>query len=388
MPIKPIRLFITLILASFTFFSYAQIVIVPVGINLPQDTLTKKQLISSLNGFLSQKEQPNKENKFVLEEDLLETSALLDEIKGMEKNIKLKDNDFYKCYLTNIVKLDEDNYVVQFSYVGIKENTPVLRASFKLLAKREGSQFYFYSPLKQNTISWKIKKMGNVTYHFKDTLPKTDAKKYLEMVNFYDRKLKASELPIAFYYCDNLPEVLQLTGIDYKADYNGSKSDNLSSHEINESLLIVGGSSYHYSFDIHDLWHERLRYVMSSDITNRPVDEGCAYLYGGSWGVAWQEVLTKFKKYAADNPNADWLALYLQGTNFADGGRPMKVSYALNALIVQKIEKEKGFEPVMKLLGCGKKEQGDDNYFKALEKVTSINKANFNGAMWELIKGS
>jgi hypothetical protein len=152
MPIKQIRVFITLILVSFTIFSYAQIVIVPTGINLPQDTLIKKQLISSLNGFLSQKEQPNKENKFVLKEDLLETSALLDEIKGMEKNNKLKDNDFYKCYLTNIVKLDANNYVVQFSYIGVKENIPVLRASFKLLAKREGAQFYFSSPLKHHFV--------------------------------------------------------------------------------------------------------------------------------------------------------------------------------------------------------------------------------------------
>ena len=69
--------------------------------------------------------------------------------------------------------------------------------------------------------------MGNVTYHYKDTLAKADAKKYLEMVNFYDRKLKVPEQPIAFYYCDNLPEASQLTGIGYKADYNGSGSDDL-----------------------------------------------------------------------------------------------------------------------------------------------------------------
>ena len=64
----------------------------------------------------------------------------------------------------------------------------------------------------------------------------------------------------------------------------------------------------------------------------------------------------------------------------------MYVSYFLNALIVQKIEKEKGFPAVTGLLGCGKREKGDENYFKALESTTGITKANFNNAMSELIK--
>ena len=153
--------------------------------------------------------------------------------------------------------------------------------------------------------------MGNVTYHYKDTLNQIDAKKYLETVNFYDKKLSIPIQPISFYYCDNFPEVLQLTGIDYKADYNGSTGDNLSSHTNNEGLIMGGGKVYQYCFDVHDLWHERLRYVISSDIINRPVDEGCAYLYGGSWGVSWPDVWrNEFKQYAANIPNADWLTLH------------------------------------------------------------------------------
>jgi hypothetical protein len=41
----------------------------------------------------------------------------------------------------------------------------------------------------------------------------------------------------------------------------------------------------------------------------------------------------------------------------------------------------------MELLGCGKREAGDANYFKALEKLTGINKGNFNSEVWKLIKG-
>jgi len=386
MNLKPLQLAVTLILLNTICLCSAQSVIIPGNIKLPKDSLIKKQLINSLNGFLQQKDRPNKENKYVLKADLLETSVLLDEMKGMDQNAKLKDNGFYKCYLGNVVKQDENNYIMQISYVGIAESAPVLRASFRLSAKKKDSMFYFSSPLKRNTLSWKTKRMGNVTYHYKDTLNQVDAKKYLETVNFYDRKLNIPQQPIAFYYCDNLPEVLQITGIDYKADYNGSTGDNLSSHENNECLVVGGGKVYQYCFDVHDLWHERLRFVINADVINRPVDEGCAYLYGGSWGVSWPEVLARLKQYAAHNPNADWFKLYTESVKFENDEKPMYIAYALNALIVQEIEKEKGFEPVKELLACGKRETGDENYFKALEKVTGITKTNFNAAMIELIK--
>ncbi|MGZ3752566.1 MAG: hypothetical protein ACXVB0_05755 [Mucilaginibacter sp.] len=387
MLIKLTRLAIALILAGFSCFTCAQSVIIRSGIRLPEDTAVRKQLVSSLNGFLAQKEKPNKENTFVLKEALSETSNLLDEMKGMEQNVALKDKNFYKCYLTNVVKLDGDHFLVQISYIGMTETTPVLRSSIKLIAKKQGDQFYFYSPLKQNTISWKTKEYNNLTCYYKDVLNATDALAYQKKVELYDAKLKMPRMPIQFYFCDNLTDALELVGVEYEMDYNGVKYNSLSSNENNVNQVVNGGYTEKIRFDAHDLWHERLRLAMSRDIINRPVDEGCAYLYGGSWGYSWQEVITKFKKYAADNPGADWLSLYIESKNFEDGDKPLKVPYALDALIVQKIEREKGFAAVMELLRCGKREEGDDNYFKVLEKITGISKANFNASMRELVKG-
>ena len=104
------------------------------NINLPTDSIIKNQLLASLNGFLEQKEKPNKENTFVLNADLLETSILLDEIKGIERNRKLNDNNFYKAYLTNAAPLNDNNFLVQLSYIGLKESLSSLRASFTLIA--------------------------------------------------------------------------------------------------------------------------------------------------------------------------------------------------------------------------------------------------------------
>jgi len=379
-------LLIAFFLTTVTFTAYGQSLIVMDGVHMPKDSITKNELVSSLNGFLEQKEGPNKENKFVLKEDLLAMSALLDEIKGMEKSAKRKDDHFYKACLTNIVKLDSDDFLVQLAYTGMAENAPVLRASFKLLAKKKDGQFYFYSVLKQNTIAWKTKKLNNITFHFKDTFDAANANAYLKAVNSYDARLKTPVTPFDFYFCDNFPEVQQVLGIDYNLGYTGIKYDDISSHENNTNLEINGGYDGPLRFDPHDLWHDRLYRVLSTDVINRPVDEGCAYLYGGSWGTSWEQVLPMFKKYALEHPDADWLNLYINTTNFVDGAKPMKIAYAINALIVRKLEKEKGFAPVMELLSCGKREQGDDNYFKALEKVNGISKAGFNSAVWGLIK--
>jgi len=81
---------------------------------------------------------------------------------------------------------------------------------------------------------------------------------------------------------------------------------------------------------------------------------------GGIPGMKWSFGLKNMSR----KPNADWLSLYMDVTNFEGGEKPLKVAYVLNALIARKIEKEKGFAPVMELLGCGKKEKGDENYFR------------------------
>jgi hypothetical protein len=157
---------------------------------LPKDSLVAKQLVKSLNGFLSQKESPNKENTYILKDDLLETSILLDEMKGIEKSGKFKDNNFYKGYLTNVVQIDLSNFIIQLSYLGVNENIPMLCASFELLAKYKDDKFYFLSPLKRNTLSWQTKKIGNSTFLYKKELNTKVATEYVKDIAFFDKKTR------------------------------------------------------------------------------------------------------------------------------------------------------------------------------------------------------
>ena len=371
-------------------FSQTNSLIIPTNVVLPKDSLVAKQLVKSLNGFLSQKESPNKENTYILKDDLLETSILLDEMKGIEKSGKFKDNNFYKGYLTNMVQIDVSNFIIQLSYLGVNENTPILCASFELLAKYKDDKFYFLSPLKRNTLSWQTKKIGNCTFLYKKELNTKVATEYVKDIAFFDNKLDAPQGNIVWYGCNDMPEVMQNIGVLYKLEYNGRSVGTINANENNTALLVNGTYNTRFNgFDPHDLWHERARNAIAPNSINKPVDEGCAYLYGGSWGISWSQILKTFKEKVASNPNSDWLSLYEGYNNFGESKeKHLIVSYLINALIVEKIEKEKGFSAVKELLSCGKYEKGNENYFKVLERLTAISKANFNENVWNLIKKS
>lgn len=153
-----------------------------------------------------------------------------------------------------------------------------------------------------------------------------------------------------------------------------------------KKLLVLGSNSANFNeFDPHDLWHDRLSLVISRRKVNRPIDEGCAYLYGGSWGISWQDIFKQFKEEIGSNKNTNWAEIKEKPVNFKTKGFDNSADYIVNALIVQKIEKEKGFDGVWEFLNCGPYEKGNENYYKSLEKLTGFTKANYNDKVWELI---
>ena len=380
----------TILLFSITFFlASAQFpnFQIPSYVSLPKDSILRKQLLTSLTDFMGQIDKPNAENTKVLNVDLPETALLLDEMKEMEKSNKYKDDHFFKASFSNVFKLNDSLFGIQLSYMAQRSDTFMLRAMFTLLAQRQHGEFYFKSPLKSNTILWKSMKVANAQIYYKSQLNTSKAKECFNMTLKYDKKLSAKILPLEFYCCDNYQEVLRLIGVDYKSDYNGRTYGSLFTKENNQSIEVDGVLTPSFKvFDPHDLWHSRLHKVLSNDIINRPVDEGTAYLYGGSWGLSWKEILKRFKKYASENKNVDWLALYNESKNYDEKAKfPLNVDFVVNALIIKKLEKEKGFPAVIELLSCGKKEKDNENYFKALERICGISKTDFNKIIWDLI---
>lgn len=377
----------------FIAFSFSVVVcqnnslIVSKGIALPKDSLETKKVLVALNDLLVAKEKSNEENNLVCSPEKVETYILLDEMAGIDKSKKYKDDYFFKPYLTNLVKENDSEYYIQLSYIGVSENTPVLRASFELIAHKENDQYTFSSPLLRNTTSWETKKINNCIFHYKKSINAKTGVAYEKAVAAFDKKLNAPKQQTDIYLGEDMPELLKMIGVEYKLDYNGREASVFNSKAGNRLLIVKGDKDANFDhFDMHDLWHERLRNVVSSSKINKPIDEGCAYLYGGSWGISWRDIFKTFQLKVANNKQTNWLEGYGKFENFGESKeKHLMAEYVINALIAQKIEKEKRMPGVIEFVSCGKYTKENDNYFQSLEKLTGITKANFNEKVWELI---
>ncbi len=382
------KVFITAILILTTHIANAQTNSLRLNPNivLPKDSIESKAMINSLNDFLLSAQKPNEENKFTFENEKIETFIQLDEINGIEKSGKFKDDYFYKPYLTNIVLLKDNNYLIQVSYIGTSENTALLRASFEFIAHKTNNAFTFSSPLLRNTKNWKTLKTGNNIFHYQNTINKDKVKEFNNLTAAFDIKLKSTNKITDYYLCDNIIELEKLIGVDYKSDYNG-RSESVWSATFDDRKLIVFGNnnSSFNEFDPHDLFHDRLSLVIPRSKVNKPVDEGCAYLYGGSWGFTWKEIFKAFKEQIASNKNTSWLEIKETPIYFKTGNYQNQADYIINALLVKKIEKEKGFTAVWELLNVGPFEKGNEKYYQKLEQLTGFTKANYNDKIWDLI---
>ena len=377
---------LTLLLATFCVKAQNNPVRINLGIIMPKDSIESKLLISTFNDFLVAAQKPNEENKLVLVTEKVETFILLDEVKGIEKSGKFKDDYFYKPYLTNVVAFKDDQYLLQVSYIGTNENTPYLRTSFEFIAHKINNAFQFSSPLLRNTKNWKIEKTGNNIFHYQNTINKGKIKEFNKLTASFDLKLKSANKITDYYCCDNIIELQKLIGVGYKSDYNGRTESVWSSSLGDKKIIVFGNNNATFSdFDPHDLFHDRLSLVVPRSQVNKPVDEGCAYLYGGSWGFSWAEILKAFKEQIVNNKNTNWVEIKETPIFFKTGIYSNSADYIVNALLVKKIEKEKGFKGVWELLNVGPAEKGNEKYYKTLEKLTGITKSNYNEKINELI---
>ena len=366
-------------------FAQTNKLIVNKGISLLDDSLQSIRMMKSLNVFLENAYQDNFERSMIPTSEITETKVLVDELRGITKPGRIGDSIPFIGYLLNVVELDSGVIAITIGYSGIKDNQVVTRAIVDLCAKEKKDSFYFYSPIKERTKGWKHQTIGYTTFHYKSTFDEANAKTFLNYKDAFDKKLKVTPIPIQFYICDDYKEACYLSGISYKMDLNGY-GHSVNSATENNSYVIVDGTNTESTYDPHDLWHARLRKAISKDSINRPVDEGCAYLYGGSWGITWPEIKYMFKENVINNQDNNWLKLYEAFYNFnPNKSKSLNVPYFINALIIQKIEKEKGFAGVLTMVSCGKYKKDNEQYFKTLEMLTGINRENFNTRVDELV---
>ena len=308
------------------------LLIVPHGIHLPKDSVTRVGLLASLEGWLGQRSQPDSMNTYASHDAA--TSVFMDQLRSIDWFIRRDSASDCRCYLGNVVSLDSLRCLVQLNYMEVRKDTPALRACCTVLARRgDDNRWIVSSMLEQNTVDWKTKKIGNCMFHYTDDLNERKAAEFVRSIAAHDKRLNAGETFLDFYSCDNVLEAMRLVGEDYRRDYNGVGYFDLSEDYGNRTVVVSGDKRIDgfNDWNVHDWWHDRLHRVVPASKIYRPVDEGMAYLYGGSWQVYhWADILRLFREYAAAHPDADWLALYKSGVDYVAGPHNLKISYVIN----------------------------------------------------------
>jgi hypothetical protein len=375
---KKITLPAILIFSVFSCLAQQGGMVVAPGLRLPVDSVV---LVEGLRGWLEAKNGPDSLDGFVAEGDRPAMAVLARQMRALKGD----------CYLGGVTALDSSHWQVQLNYMSVMRDTPSLLACCTVLARREGTKIFVSSPLAGNTANWKRKIIGCCTFHYPGEINLREAAEFERTVASYDKRLKIEEPVIDFYCCGSLMQVAKLVGIDYMASYGGYAYSDLSDN-YGKKMVIVCGNEWKNGFctiSMHDMWHGELHRAVSTKTINRPVDEGMAYLYGGSWiTYSWKDILGFIEEYKTAHPGADWLSLYKENANLIPPPKVIKISYAINALIVERLEKEKGFAASLPLLCCGPKEAGDANYFAALEKTTGVDETRFNAYIEGLLKAA
>lgn len=356
-------------------------------LRLPKDSAEKIQLVEELGEFLLLARQTEVENPLVLPAEQAETLLLLDEIREMFSDDSLAT----EAYLMGVEALyDKKSYVVQVAYIAEQQGLPMLKACFDFVAHKVESGFLFSSPLKRNTCDWKTETNDYLTFYYQSDKAKTTVNQYVKYILEFDTKLNINR-KTDFYLCDeceSMVQMLQLVGVRYKADYNGFAWNSIS-FTMEDKVVTIESQrlSRRQVIDPHDLFHWRASLAIPEG-KNHYMVCGAAYVYCGSWGISWEGIQQLFKTRMVYDKNTDWLALYFERYNFGESWENhLLVTQFINALVVQKVEKEQGFSAVMELLRSGDMYTDRAKFFDVLERVAGINGANFNQKVSELVAG-
>ncbi len=353
------------------------------NIKLPKDSIERVLLISNLTDFLNEIGIEDSGTDWILPTEEVHSNFIIGEL--IQINEKRKVNEELIPRLNNVTPIEKGKYLVQFSYF----NDSSLIALFEVLATKENKTYKFSSPLAWNTRNWEVLTDDYLMFYF-DNGNKNLCKQYIEHSKKFDSMLgNPQKKEIVFYSrdSDNLSSLLRLTGILYHIDYNGLtwSMTNYNSEAGNLKLYTTRMSNVE-TLDPHDMFHGCCAKGIPYSEQNRRMVCGTAYIYAGSWLMNWREIQEMFKERMDYDKNTDWLKLYFESFNFGESEEEhLLVTQFINALIVQKVEKEQGFSSVKKLLASGNMFKDREHFFEVLNEVTGINESNFNKKVGKLI---
>lgn len=380
---KPIFFILTLLTVGIT--NAQSVIFKPTYLKYELDSLTKTKILTSLDTLFSQINRGKIKEAIINKDNAELNMSTMQSFAGIEKNKKDSTPDFYKKQLINIYPISNNVFWISLAFIGEENNKlPILQNIINLIATNTDSNIVFSIPLKYLTKSWKTKSVGNITYFFRDNMKVERAIKFNMKNTTIAEKLGLKPEKMNFYLCINYQEILHLLGYEYDLESNGKTRDG---YGVEAKTIFSTMNNEDFSHDVFHYYSSKIR----GDVQrNRTVEEGIAYSWGNAYYtkangemIEQKELVQDLKSYLKTKPKPNLFQLFTQDTKiFEKLPAEISVKSTISSLLCDEVERKKGINGIKKLIKSGR---GDDNFFKTLNDLISINQTNFNSEVSKLV---
>jgi len=311
------------------------------------------------------------------------SKAIFSSLKGMEDKDSV--TGFYKIQLMNLYPVGSGQYFLSLAYTGAGPGgITVIKTIFSLSAAVRNSKVFFSVPLHYLTMHWKVKTVGKVIYHYPDTIHLKRAGAFDKKNTWIAHKLGLPPEQLHFYLSANYQEALQLMGYTYDQSAAGRTRDGYGV-EANTIFATMGNEDF--SHDLFHFYAEKIR----TNKGNSAAEEGLAYSWGNAYYtsvkgemISQRELIPHLRMYLSAHPEIAPLDVFSKNVRgFSPLAKEASLRSTIASLLSDEVEKRKGIPGVIQLINCG---AGDDNYFKCLDTLIQVNRANFNEKVLALVK--
>lgn len=376
--------YLLLLLIFFPFSSKSQ-VIKPSYLQIDAPDSTRKLITNGLDSLFAHINVRKLPANISRGKDSSLTMSILNSYRGLEYDDKTKQKDYFKKQLINCYPINKNDFLISVAYMALnQDNIPQIKNIITLNAHVENKLLTYSLPLNYLTADWKIKKIGNINYHYAGSINANVANEFNTKNSNIAKKLNLPVEQFEFYLCDNYQQILALLGYTYDADSNGRTRDG---YGVDANTIF---SIMHNEDFSHDLVHYYIAKIRTNT-RNSFAEEGLAYYWGNAYYtdnnglmISQRTLLNALNAYLKNHTNVTLLGLFKQNPNIFDKyAKEISVRSVIAGMICAEVEKQKGVPGIKELINCG---QGENNFYKVLNKLINLTDANFDQILLSQIK--
>jgi hypothetical protein len=347
----------------------------------------QEYLTLSLDSLFKQMKENRLDSQFISSNKASLTFSILSQVQSYEVNKDSLHKTKKDKQLINFYPIENDAFHLDFSFLNPSEKGYVVFYFLSLIANDEGEKFTFESPLDYRTRHWKSQKIGNITYHFRDTIQLDRARKFDQKNTAIANKFGLAPEPLDFYMIDHYQEYLNLIGLNYQV-YNNGKYRTGYGVDTNTIFSIMNNEDFS-----HDIFHYYSGKIHERENRNWITEEGVAYLWGNAYYtdkngemIEMDQMVSTLKNHLKENPDTSLLRLFEDNPKiFNSLASEISVRSVLSAIIAKEVELQKGTEGIMELVNAGAGKELVKKYLAVTDKLIGINKENFNAKVGALL---